>query len=67
MVYCTKCGTQIYGAKVCANWDAAFYGSNSEGRGYVRYVRYEREHDFHRRSEALVDIVIGLILFLSRL
>jgi hypothetical protein len=63
MVYCTECGTNnVDGATVCVSCGASLYGGRGEGRGYVRYGRYEGESGFPRRGGAVMWIFIGLII-----
>ena len=66
IVYCTKCGTNhVDGTMVCVQCGAPLYGANGESKSYVRYVRYEGEYVFRRRSGLLAGIVIGLIILFA--
>lgn len=66
MVYCTKCGTNhADDATVCIQCGTPLYGTNREGRVYMRNGRYERGNGFHRRSGAIVGIVIGLMIIFA--
>ena len=63
MVYCTECGTNnVDGATVCVSCGATLHGAIGEGRGYVRYGRYEGASGFPGRGSAVMGLFVGLII-----